>query len=75
MNDPYEISSGEKRPESLARKGSFITGLLWTMVAVLAGTNTILSIAGYQIIASVFGGLAIVVLITLLVRHLKGRRK
>jgi|GEM_PF-4246294 len=75
MNDPYEIGPDRKQPDPMARNGSSTTGLLWTMVAVLAGTNTVLSIAGHQIIASLFGGLAIVVLITLLVRHLKGRRK
>lgn len=86
MTDPYRIDrspgddsyaafhppvDGTGRPGDGA--GGATSTMLWIVTAVFAGLNTALSVAGQEIVGGVFGGLAAVCLIVLLVRYLRRR--
>ncbi|WP_446663713.1 hypothetical protein [Flexivirga sp. B27] len=86
MTDPYRIApspgddtyasfhppaDGTGRPGDGA--GGVTSTMLWILTAVFAGLNTALSVAGQEIVGSVFGGLAAACLVVLLVRYLRRR--
>ena len=83
MSDPYRIDqrpreeSGYERfhqPNTRTAGGSAST-MLWIVAAVCAGLNTACSVAGQDILGGLFGGLAGVSLIALLVRYLNRRKQ
>lgn len=75
MNDPYDIGNQQPPAPDQRTQGGVITGVLWTVVAVAVGLNTVLSIAGHVVISAVFGTIGVIAGVTLLVRYLKGRRQ
>ncbi|HZE37333.1 MAG TPA: hypothetical protein VE172_00825 [Stackebrandtia sp.] len=76
MSDPYQLS--DSSPHTAAppqrKPGSAATAVLWTFAAIFAGLNAASSVAGYDLIGSVFGGIGLVFIIVLVVRYVRRKR-
>lgn len=88
MSDPYRIDQRPKEDTSYARfenaagshgadakAGGSVSTMLWVIAAVCAGLNSAFSVAGQDVLGGLFGGLAGVSLIALLVRYLHRRKR
>lgn len=89
MSDPYRIAQRPEEEVDYAswpdetrtsagardRSGGSVSTMLWIVAAICAGLNTAFSVAGQDVLGGLFGGLAGVSLIALLVRYLNRRKR